>query len=666
MLTGVPPHEGGSAQQTIMRIITETPRPVSDLRKAVPPHVEAAVMKALEKLPADRFSSAADFARALGDPSRLTWQHPSRSTSVPSASRRQWLVWAPAAVAVAMTVVAAVSSTRRPVAPTRAPLRFTLASMGGEPMQSLAISGDGEAVAYSAMVDGVVRAYVRRLDSLNVTPIPGADGVFDIALLPDGRSVAVADSRKQISIVPLDGGAPRPLVTSTVPAGLNWSPRGLVLGMPAFSDSLWGLSLVPPGATQPTVLTNPKPQAMNHGPLVLDDGVTILYEVIPMNAGGSATRLGVGSLKTNTWTTTDLVLDRIVGFADGVLVYRDGSAFKAVRFDPARRRATGEPVIVEGIPPGVDNAVMALNGTLVMHSVLSRYQLELVNEHGVGDVLLRDTVSYLFPRFSPDGKRAALSSDVKPDGQVWVLDVAARTVSKLGFRYGRGVDWMPDGRTIVDAAAGGSARYLAADGSDGPNPRRLGAAGDSGAISFSLASVTISPNGKAAVFGNVFGEGFNLVMMRLDGDSMTKPLLVNSATKLAPRFSPDGNWLAYSSDETGRSEVYIQPFPGPGRRVQISTDGGEQPAWSADGRLFYRAKQSMMVAQLSRTAAEASVTSRRKLFDGDFYGSGEFAQAYDVSPDGTHFLMARRIGVGAGQLIAWVDWMRGLEVKLGK
>ena len=668
MLTGVPPHEGGSAQQTIMRIITETPRPVTDLRRSVPPHVEAAVMKALEKLPADRFPSAADFARALGDPSQIVWQHPARSEIVGgSQTSKRWLRWVPTVVAVVVTVVATLNMMRKPDEVARRPLRFMLASTSGEPVHALSISGDGGTVAYADNADGVMRGYVRRLDSPNVAVIPGVEGLFDLAVSPDGRSLALANSRKQVTFVPLDGGRPRSLAETSIPAGMSWSSRGLVLGMPALSDSIWGLSLVSPaGATTLTVLTSPKPKAMHHGPIVLGDGVTVLYLDVPMTSDRAGARLGIGNLKANTFTTTDLVLDNLVGFANGIVVYGDGATFKAARLDIDRHRVVGEPIIIEGIPPGVDAAVMASNGTMVMHVVSARYQLELVNERGEGEMLLRDTVSHLYPRFSPDGKRAALSADIKPDGSVWVLDVAGRTLSKLGFRSGGAVDWTADGRTIVKADVGRGVSYLAADGSEGVNIRELKSARDTTVGSYTLGSVTMSPDGKVAVFGSAFGEGFNLVMRRLDGDTTTKPLLVTPATELAPRFSPDGRWLGYSSDESGRQEIYVQPFPALGHRVQVSTDGGEQPVWSADGRLFYRANKSMMVAQLSRGSDAASVVTRRKLFDGDFYGAGEFAATYDVSLDGTHFLMARRAGAGAGQLVAWVDWLGELAAKFGK
>ena len=437
--------------------------------------------------------------------------------------------------------------------------------------------------------------------------------------------------------------------------------------MPAYSDSLWGLSLVPPaGASSPTVLTNPRPAAMHHGPYVLGDGVTVLYHVIPMKDGSGVRRLGIGSLATNTWEDTDLAIDGIVGFSDGILVFLDGATVKAIRLDVERRRPVGEPVVVEGVPPGTDAAVMSLNGTLVMHSVSARYQVELVNERGEGEVLLRDTVSFINPRFSPDGKRAALRSDVKSDGQLLVLDIAGRTISNLSSRPGMSVDWMPDGQSLVSASLGRGIQILPAEGSAAAGGQAVEASFEPLSGGTRVASVTVTPDGKTMVLGTAFSDGFNLMTRNVGADTATRGLLVTPATELAPRLSRDGNWLAYSSDESGRQEVYVQPFPGPGRRVQVSTGGGEQPTWSADGRLFYREGSAMMVAQLSRGAEAAAVTSRRKLFEGDFYGVGDLSAAYDVSPDGRHFLMARRVGAGGGQLVAWVDWLGALKAKLGR
>jgi len=226
------------------------------------------------------------------------------------------------------------------------------------------------------------------------------------------------------------------------------------------------------------------------------------------------------------------------------------------------------------------------------------------------------------------------------------------------------VDWMPDGQSLVSASLGRGIQVLPTEGSSvagGPAVQK-GVGPLSGGTR--LASVTIAPDGKTMVLGTAFTDGFNLMTRNVGADTATRGLLVTPATELAPRLSRDGNWLAYSSDESGRQEVYVQPFPGPGRRVQVSTGGGEQPTWSADGRLFYREGSAMMVAQLSRGAEAAAVTSRRKLFEGDFFGAGALTAAYDVSPDGRHFLMARRVGAGGGQLLVWVDWLGALKAKL--
>jgi serine/threonine-protein kinase len=668
MLAGVPPHEGGSAQQTIMRIITETPRPLNSLRKSVPPHVEAAVMRALEKLPADRFVTASEFVSALTNSSTLAWHDPSRLQPFQSGIRgRRWITWASIAVALLMTGIAAYawSMSRSSLRGPRAPLRYVLATTGGEDMQALSISADGGTVAYSATVNGIQRAYVRQLDQLDPVLLPGAEGVFNLALEPDGRAAVIADARRQLRLVPLDGSAPTSLATTTIPAGISWSSsHGVVLGMPAFSDSLWGLMLVPNGADSMTVLTNPRPRAMHHDPLVLSDGATVLYVEIPTTGSNrGASRLGIGNLANGKWQTTDLPIGSIIGFANGILLYRDGGTIKAVRLDTQRQRVAGKAVVIEGVPSGVDAAVMASNGTLVMHTVSSNYQLELVNDRGEGEAVLADTISHVFPRVSPDGSRAVLVANVKPSSSVWMLDLSSRTVSGLGFRRTSFVDWTPDGHTLAAVSPGQGIRTLSADATPDQEPAQFPNMQGFG-LATPLASISISPDGKLAVLGTAFGSGFDLILRHLDGDTAKKVILATGATEIAPRFAPDGRWLAYSSDESGRQEVYVQPFPGPGRRVQVSAGGGEQPVWSADGRLFYRTGTALMVAELSRSGDVASVGSRRKLFDGDFFGIGEWSATYDVLPDGRHFLMARRVGAAAGQLIVWVDWLGDIEAKL--
>lgn len=670
MLTGTPPHEGGSAQQTIMRIITETPRPVRALRKSVPLHVEAAVMHALEKLPADRFATANEFVKALSNATTVTWYDSSGTRGVLGASRdNRWMLWGAISVAVVATGVAiyALTASRSTKNVEHTPLRYVLETVNADDGQEFTISADGSTVGYTQVADGITRAYLRRLDQLQSTLLPGSEGLANLALTPDGKAAAIVDTRRNLTLVPADGGQPTPLGTTSLPAGLSFSStRGLVLGMPAFSDSLWGLMLVPPGVDSLKVLTNPRPRAMHHDPRVLNDGVTVLYVDIPVRrSGNGGPRLGIGNLSTNKWQTTDFPVQNIVGFADGVLVYRDGQTLKAVRLDPAKKRVIGAPVVIDGVPAGVDAAVMALNGTLVIRTVSSKYQIQLVDERGEGEILLPDTVSRFYPRISPDGTRAAIVSNLRPSNNSWMFDLRSHAISGLGFRTPTFIDWTPDGRTLVSVSRGRGISVLSADAPP-EQPAQFARETDTLNLSMPLASISIAPDGKLAVLGTAYGSGFNLVTRQLSGDTTTKPLVATGAVEISPRFSRDGRWLAYSSDESGRQEVYIQPFPGPGRRVQVSTGGGEQPVWSADGRLFYRVGTAMMVVQLSLNGDVASVSSRRKLFDGDFYGSGDWSQPYDVTPDGHHFLMARRIGAATSQLIVWADWLDDIKEKLSQ
>jgi serine/threonine-protein kinase len=659
MLAGQPPHIGGSAQQVIMKILTEEAAPVSAMRKNVPPNVVAALAKALEKLPADRFESARAFSDALANTAFTTGAGTARAAS-PSARRRFWI---PTAVAAVMTLAFVASLVSRPTPAAEKPMRFSVARLtnSGDFEQGLSVSQDGKVIAYLANSGGVSRVYRRALGDVAAEALSGTEGAVELTLSPDGKSVAVEGADDNLTIVPLDGGRIRPVIKTTAPAGMTWSAKhGLVLGMPAFSRTIHGLTRVAEsGDTALTVVTNPT-SSMHHGPLVLDDGETVLYLNIPTKAGGRATyQLGVGTLSGNKWESYDISLDAIVGVANGILVYLDGGAMMAVRFDQKARRPAGEPVRVNRAPDGVSEAVMASDGTLAMRVQSNRYQVALVNEHGEGQALLPDTIPLVFPRFSPDGKRAAIAASMRGSSEgVWMLNLADRTISKTGLSVARGLDWTRDGRRV--AAIGRAPRWQLADGSD--SAARIPST--QGGQFYSLA---LSPDGSAVALVTGFGEGgFNVVMRKIGGDTVNIPLVATAANEYAPRFSPDGHWLAYTSDESGRPEVYVRPFPGNGPRIQISTDGGNQAVWSGDSRrIFYRNGSAFMAADVAGSGSTLSVAARRKLFEGSFYGDDPTALSatYDVSPDGHNLLVGRSIGEGGDEIIVWTGWLQELEAQ---
>ena len=663
MLAGQPPHIGGSAQQVIMKILTEEAAPVSAMRKNVPPNVVAALARALEKLPADRFESAKAFSDALANPAFTTGTGGAGAAASSSARRR---VWIPTAIAAVMTLAFVVSLVRRPTAAPERPMRFSVARLPnlGNFEQGLSISPDGKVIAYLANSGGVSRVYRRALGDIGAEALPGTEGAVELTLSPDGKSVAVEGADDNLKIIPLDGGRIRPVIKTTAPAGMTWSAKhGLVLGMPAFSRTIHGLTRVAEGGdTALSVVTNPK-SGMHHEPRVLDDGETVLYLDIPTNASGrSAYQLGIGALSGNKWESRDLSLDAVVGVANGILVYLDGGAMMAVHFDQRALRPVGEPVRVNRAPDGVREAVMASDGTLAMRVQSNRYQIALVNEHGEGQTLLPDTTPLVFPRFSPDGKRAVLDASIRgSDEGVWMLNLADRTISKTGLAVAWGLDWTRDGRRV--AALGRVPTWQLADASD--SAVRIPSTQGSWFYSFALA-----PDGSAVALVTGFGEGgFNVVMRKIGGDTVNIPLVATAANEYAPRFSPDGHWLAYTSDESGRPEVYVRPFPGNGPRVQISTDGGNQAVWSGDSRrIFYRNGSAFMAADVAASGNTLSVAARRKLFEGSYYGAdpNALSATYDVSPDGHNFLVGRTIGESSDEIIVWTGWLRELEAQFAE
>ena len=369
MLAGQPPHVGGAAQQVIMKIITEQAAPVNAMRKNVPPNVVAALAKALEKIPADRFESAKAFSEALANPAFTTGTDAARGMSSVGAQRRFWV---PTAAAALLAVALVASLARQPSAAPEKPMRFSAARLsdpGSRYDGGLSISADGRLIAYLATTDGVSRVYRRALGDVNASALPRTEGAVEVAVSPDGKSVAVQGADDTLRIVPLDGGRIRPVIKTALPAGIAWSARyGLVLGMPSFSQRIWGLSRISEnGDTALSVLTNPRPASMHHEPRVLADGETVLYaDVNTSSRQRGPIRLGVGTLSGNQWKTLDFPLDQIVGVANGILVYLDGGAMMAVHFDQRARRVVGEPVRVNGAPEGVSEAVMAGDGTLAM------------------------------------------------------------------------------------------------------------------------------------------------------------------------------------------------------------------------------------------------------------------------------------------------------------
>jgi Tol biopolymer transport system component len=653
MLTGDPPHVGSSAQQIIMKIVTEEPAPVTKLRRSVPPNVAAAVAKALEKLPADRFESARAFADALAD---VHFSTGTAATGFPGGARTaRALVRHPLVLGLgaALIVSAALAVSQWRAAHREAPsqvVRFQLAlsstmlSGNAAPNTDVAVSPDGSAIVYAQPDStGTSRLYVRRLSDWTAQVIPGTDGVQQPCLSPDGQWVAYLVGTT-IWKVRVSGGTPvRVGDAGSGVTGVTWSSSGVII-----VGTNHGLVAYPEVGSSPRLLARPDSAAGELyliQPRALSDGKTVLFSIQPVSGVGG-TRLAAISLLTGSVRRFDFQLLDVVGYVDGTLVYvLPSGALMGVTFDLEKGRATGNPVglgpIVTTTVAGASLAAMSPTGTLVYKPAAGEATLGRVDLHGRFTPLVSRLQAYAYPRLSPDGKRIAMSISAAGRSDIWLYDIASGTPTRFtnsGSLNDR-PEWTPDGRRVLyrsDRSGRPAIWWQPADQSAPATPLQA-------SDQHSFYEGVITPDDRSLVYQIDDGgaDQADVMVRALAGDTASRPVAATRFLEAQARVSPDGKWVAYVTDASGASQVVVQPFPGLGGQVQVSVLGGSEPVWSRDGRrIFYRDGRHVVAASVS-TAGGFAITGRTELFDDTYV----FAQAphanYDVSLDGTRLLMIR-------------------------
>jgi dipeptidyl aminopeptidase/acylaminoacyl peptidase len=327
--------------------------------------------------------------------------------------------------------------------------------------------------------------------------------------------------------------------------------------------------------------------------------------------------------------------------SSGYLIYAQAGTLMAVPFDPQRLEVNGTPVpvvqdvMLQSNPAPAQYSVSATGSLVYVPGSVQASQSKLVwvSRNGAEQPLPAPARDYESPRVSPDGRRVALASG----GQIWLYDLARDTLTRFTFEgsLNGGPVWTPDGKRIAFSSDRGGALNLfwqKADGSGG------------------LERLTTSERIEAPSSWSPYGQLLSFVefdprptiwVLSLS-DRKAQPFLQTTANEGTPQFSPDGRWMAYVSNESGRNEIYVQPYPGPGGKWQISTDGGNKPVWNRNGReLFYRSGDKMMAVEIT-TAPSFSAGKPKTLFEGQHVSntSAPFPE-FDVSPDGQRFLMLK-------------------------
>ena len=641
MLAGEPPFTGPSAQAIVAKVITEDAAPLTRHRRSVPPHVEAAVLGALEKLPADRFPSADAFAVALGGESPMVVRPKSRARGrLPSAG-----VAAIAAGALALALASGWQIGRRTSAQTvpadlQAPVRFTIELdslvLPRNPM--LALSPDGHTLLFAAEVADGTRLYARRLDDLAARPLAGTEDAEQPFFSPDGAWVAFF-SHGALRKVRLDGGAPvvvAGLPPSTIYHTGSWGPGDTIL----YTNS-GTLYRVPAAGGAPSRVAIADTGLRLLTPSILPGGRSVLVTVTRDYGDAFIGVLDLGSGRVRQFGPGGAPQ-----YAAGQLVYGSGDGGELYRrsFDLARLEPTGPPEqIASGV--GVDGGgvfAAAASGALAYNTSswqMGSLSLTIYDREGRKQRVLPKPGIWT-PRFSPDGRRIVHGGFApgRDSSDLWITDVESGTPQRLTTD---GMDendatWSPDGKLIaysVEAAGGKDVFVLPLEGGNArPLIRRSGIqwptdwVRDGSAVLFT----------NMEVIGGTVGAQ-DIWAQPLDGTA-ARPYAATPARESGARASPDAHWVAYESDESGRFEIYVQAYPIPGSKRLVSVGGGADPVWRGDGRELYYWRGNQLYAvsiAASRPGEPPSVRGTTMLFRAPYAGNPP--TNYDVSPDGKRF-----------------------------
>jgi serine/threonine-protein kinase len=667
MLTGAPPYTGPTAQAVITKLVTEDAPPVTDHRRAVPAYVADAVHLALEKLPADRFATAAEFVEALQDGGQTDARDGRagrrRTTASGAAQRPTVLPWALVAAAAVVIAVLATALARRPSAPSGDVVRAILELPRGTSIAypSLALSRDGSRIVVSALQDGEVLLLQRLLDRLAFSAIPGSEDGRRQFLSPDGTWIAFGAGSKARK-VPIDGG-PVVDVADGGWGGGDWGVDGTIVYTPYYVSGLWRVPAAGGAAVQLTTPDSARGELAHWWPQILPDGEHILFTAFSTPV--ERARIEVVSLASDERTV--LIEGGVSGryLPTGHLLYARNEALFAVPFDVRRLAVTGQavPVIQDLAMLDQDGRAafsVSDNGTLAYISA-SAFDIDvgLVWVSRSGEVSEPITAPGRIdnPRLSPDGRKVALAL-ARPGEQqdIWVLDLVrgTRTALTTGGANDFAPLFTPDGRHVIfDSEQPVFDLYIrAVDGSTPAAPLVVSA--------FDKEPGVVTRDG-VLLYGHSTVPRYGIWRVPLDASEQASPLLTSESGALVqPVLSPDERWLAYGSNESGSLEIYITAYPDVGRgRRQVSAGGGSQARWTRGGReLVYRSGQNMMAVSVDPATGELGAPTM--LFTGDFVDSDVWS--FDVTPDGERFLMLQRPpGSELRQIIVVTNWFQELE-----
>ncbi len=650
MLAGEPPFTGHSVQAIVAKVMTERPVPLSTIRNTISPAVENAVHTALAKLPADRFATASEFSAALSS------ETVSQSIAVSRTRKRTRdpLVIGLGAAVLVLATVAGLASMKASSGADDFPYRMEIISQDVRIGNFAALSPDGHTlvfVGHDQQADAPA-LYKRRLDQLTSQLIDGTARPMGPEFSPDGKWIAYIAARRKIIKIPAEGGSPIALGDVPDYGGISWSKSGDIVVGAGAAELLGGLLKVNESGGPLTPLTKvdtTDKQLSHQQPLVLADGKTVLFTIWYGDMGKAelaGTRIGDEKI-----TKLGIKGTQAIGVVDDQLIYsRTDGSLMAVRFDVKALRTAGNErpvqdlINVRDVTEGTGEADISASGALVYGRRGNGRRLVWLSHRGEVTPALSGLREYRHIRISPDGKRAAMAIDDGFKAELWVLDFESGTLTPVTEDGGaRNPVWAGDGKRLYFVSTrGGRAAFWRTNSDGSAQPVKIGQAKHNNAW-----NIDISPDRTTIIFNAIYDGTFNLETYSVDSPHLEREIAASPrSAEVNGRFSPDGKWIAYQSDESGRHEVYLRSYPENSSKLQISVDGGIKPIWSPDGtRIFFLKDRTMMAATVATNPMR--VVSRQALFE----TTDSFSQEYDVSHDGKRFLASQNQPGGGGLVI---------------
>ena len=673
MLSGRPVFEGDTVSDILAAVLRTDPT-----WSALPQNTPVTCVRLIRRcLARDRVNRLADIADArlelLDAVANIGHSEPARhkvtTTRVPA------LIAGTAAIVAAAIAIAAFT---RPAPAVVTPMRFTIVTPPTQPIlaadaagRRFALSPDGQQIVYATQAG----LYVRTLNQLAPVPLRGADFPYtrSIFFSPDGRWVGFG-AAGELKKVPITGG---PAITiCRVPGngrGATWLPDGTIV----FAARSHGLMRVAASGGEPEVLTTLAPENGEglHGyPSAVPGRNAVLFTISNLQLDSSS----VAVFDLDNRSTQVLIKGgSSAQFVEpGYLIYSLAGTLMSARFDASQLKVLGDPVpVVEGVVTKVvgGSEFDISQGTLVYvpggpgGTPLDSATLVWVDRQGREEPLGVPDHEYRYPRLSPDDSRIAVDA-LDLDRDIWLWEFESQTLRRLTFGSAQDQSpvWLPDGRHIVFASGrdGGMSLY-SQDTHGGGKAQRLTTSPNV------QASYSATPDGTSVIFRSMeSATGVDLSLLQTRNREIT-PLIRTPFHDNNGEVSPDGRWMAYESNESGRFEVYVRPFPATESAVyQISTEGGTLPAWGRDGReLFYIDADQAMVSVPVQTGTTFRAGRSTKLFDASPYSGRSQSRMFDVARDGKRFLMTKSIVGGSSatpaNMVVVLNWLEELRARNG-